>query len=82
MTELPKAIAKSLKIAVIMVFTVAILWTSLPIEASPGQANSSGIGTLDFSSLTLQCEALSLQPLSQALKPIGVLVSWATAYGK
>ena len=56
MTELPKAIAKSLKIAVIMVFTVAILWTSLPIEASPGQANSSGIGTLDFSSLTLQCE--------------------------
>jgi hypothetical protein len=40
MTELPKAIAKSLKIAVIMVFTVAILWTSLPIEASPGQSRT------------------------------------------
>jgi|LSQX01.2.fsa_nt_gb hypothetical protein len=55
-TELPKAIATSLKIALIAVFAVALLWMSLPIEASPVGTGSSGMGTFDFSGLTLRCE--------------------------
>ena len=56
LSELPKVIAKPLKIAVIAVFAVALLLMSLPIEASPVGTGSSGMGTLDFSGLTLQCE--------------------------
>ena len=55
-TNLKREIAKPLRIIAIVVFASAILWTSLPIEASPVGTSSSGMGTFDFSSLTLQCE--------------------------
>lgn len=54
--NLTRGIAKPAGIITIVVLTVAILWTSLPIEANPDQAGFSGVGTPDFSSLTLQCE--------------------------
>jgi hypothetical protein len=58
--KLSGIIPKLPTVVAVVVFTVAVLWTSLPVFAGAGQAGSAGIGAsigaFDCSTLTFQCE--------------------------